>query len=720
MDLSSRFYQPGSSVVLVGSLMYHSVLNQMTYREISALDPLVTVRSFINFISMAPDGIRSNLFDESTTVNMQLAMQQLIDEEGGEEPAARLVMELAKSYYLEGVLDTAGPGHMSTGERMRELSRLVEGRVSSSPYFPRAVCLLFSTMRANTPYESVAGAVNAFNSLKKGQVVRELVFLGVQKEVAYWSGRVVFRHPITGQRNVFCTPYMPTQALVRAFVGVCLHAFYSDNLEIANASRVKRLIDRTEGFSFDRPQLRASINQANSILETCVLDRQKLKLVSVEEQGVSYSIRSASEGVALAFAFHFTGNGLEHPSTRLSRERLKVLLRQDLSPPIPSVPQSPQKSNRYSVEIIQHMRILGVTRDVRSRRGVDSLNHVVGYGIFSSSDRVAYKVRNAQRLRERLLDVIAHVRSRGLDPRTVFFHIEWNDFFDISMILTFMSQVKISGAVLIEGGRFILVRPMAIMSDRLTIQLTNPGVPETVKERAEFTQSNIQGLQFTDMALVVGGVTGVEETEAESDRKLVATKSSVCANSLLTIESLIESDVLAVGDVKMSYASVDLLFPDACEHLLLRAVGEDIPDTSCSRCLQRRRIMDMVDGLQQAGVFLEKPRYAYGHNSHFSLVFDDIMEANEDLYKSGELLAMTRDNIRCANAITCFRNTPGRNLCKFPGSTYHEDKEILMREVKERIYRLFTDPAELGPITSERLPLVALTEAPDTDSTLGS
>lgn len=205
--------------------------------------------------------------------------------------------------------------------------------------------------------------------------------------------------------------------------------FYSDEMVGANQKRVKMLTTRAQGISFDRPHLRASINQANEILRTCYLDKSTLNLVSMTDVGVKYSIRGASEGVSLAFSFHFTGGSLESPSTRLSQKRVELLdgLGLGTAVGIPLVPPIDRKRLRFSDEIAQHMRVLAVTRQARAERGVPQLNHTIGYGIFSSSERISDRQRNSQRLRERLMDVMNHFHSRGIDPTDVFMHIEWRD-----------------------------------------------------------------------------------------------------------------------------------------------------------------------------------------------------------------------------------------------------------------------------------------------------
>jgi len=178
MDLTACFYDPGDSVVCVGSLMYHAIMNRMPRREIQKLDSSVTVKSFLKFVSSTPDGSRGQLFDDDTTVAAQIAMEELVKKEGGEAEAAVLITQLASTYLTEGILDTEGPGHMTTDDRNGELRKIVEGRTVSSPFFCQAAVLVFSQMRASTPMSTIQGAVNAFNRLQGSGIIRKFIYIG--------------------------------------------------------------------------------------------------------------------------------------------------------------------------------------------------------------------------------------------------------------------------------------------------------------------------------------------------------------------------------------------------------------------------------------------------------------------------------------------------------------------------------------------------------------
>lgn len=697
----------------VGSLMYHLVMSRKSLSAMEKGSAQEEVPTFLDFLSGAPDNAGGDIIDNTAVVCAQLANEEMKTLGGDKYQQCQAIYSIAKSFFLP-LFDSEGPGHFTTVDREREVNAIVEGRQLSSRHFSPAVTIVFSNLRRDTPLQSIKGALNAYSRLKQARVIESLSFIGVQREVAYWCGRVHFTIPGSGQKSVFMTPYLPTQGLVRAYVAACLSKFYTEELEQTTIKRVRAVFGE-RGISFDRPHLRATIAAANSILRTCVLDRVKLKLRDVRDPRIEYSIRSPSDHVALAFAFHFSGGSCLNPSYQLALERVNALKNLGLSsltqyPLMP--PDGPEI--KLSDMLLQHMRVLEDTRRKRLVEGGRNLNHSVAYGIFSPNERITTQARNSLRLRERLFDVVNHVRARGVNPVNVFFLIEWNEAFDLSRVLTFMNVCNISGAIR-RGETFIYVRPMSTYNKRMAIQFGEDKVEGAASDRFLIVTEYLSGLQFESVAFVAGGVSGFSEV---GETNVLMTQAMVSRLVLADVRALLLDERVQACRIPLSYVSYDLVLPDSCPHILENPIGPDTPNFSCDDCKDRRSLLDSADSLFTYGMYFEKPRHTYGHNAHYAVVFDDLDGNVEARAQEGETYVLSRVAVGSASLMTCWRNLPGAELVTRGGQRFHADKEELSRELKEKIYALLVDEEDLGPVSEDQLPISTLTEPPDSGSSI--
>ncbi|WAS08300.1 hypothetical protein [Colletotrichum gloeosporioides polymycovirus virus 1] len=713
--LTSGFYEPGDPASFIGSLLYHLILSTKSKKEVNRMDSMSVVREFLEFLTYAPSVSDTPLLDESVILQAQVAYNYLSQEKASAPAVALAVMEVVKSYMLNDIEDTEERGHYLAEDRQKTLGSIIEGRQPKVTLFPKSAELVFGQMRQRTGFTHYHSATNAFSELERNGIITKVRYLGVQREVGYWAVRVNYTHPKTKEKCVVVSPFMPTQSMARAFVAVCLHEFVREVAIESMVKRVKNIEDRST-VSFDRSYLRRMVDSANELLRTCRFDPERLVLVS-QDGSKTYSIRSRSESVALAFSYYLTsGSPNAPPAVELAYERFGMLSSKDLSlvSPVPHTLQTPTK--KISDYVCQHMRSLAMTRRVRAERGVRQLNHPTGYGLFSMEHRISSRDRSAYKLRERIADVVCLLNSRGVALSEVFFVVRWVEAFDLAKVLAFMTTCGISG-ILVVGTHHLLVRPMAIGSRRMANQVTATQLKGGLKEQVRTAVKTVRGLQFDKFIVISGGVAGAEMQGTGDKEVLVASREVVTDAAMSDMYEVVSEDYSEFG-TELIYCSTDLLFPEACKHLCSRSSGPDTIDFSCSKCSYRHGMKDRIDSVFQYGLYLEKPRYGHAHNSLFSLVFDDIGGTNEEMVDTELTLEISKVSLTVANMFSAYRNLPGEELEKGTGYVYHLEKLRENTALKESVYRTMVDRRNLGPVGQDDLPPVALTELADASSEL--
>lgn len=703
--LASQFYEPGNPVVFIGSLMYHLTLCSLTKKRIRQLVPRQTVEEFLKFVTVIPSGSNTPLLDEETTVLAQVCMDELIQDLPDMELISNNIMKVVESYTLDDIEDSENPGHFETEDRTLELNRLIEGRGNKHTLFCKASRSVFKHMRRKTNLMQLNSATQGFTNLRTSGVIKQVKYIGIQKEVAYWAVKVLYVNPMTKEKSILISPFMPTQLMARAFVAVCLNKFIVDYDIGVLKDRIKTTLNRVT-TNFDRVNLRRTINSANNILKNFRLDRDRLMLVSMDGK-TNYTIRSKDESVALAFSYLLTSGQSEKPLAVLLTEYRYEFLR-NLGEYNNEVMIKPiVKTDHISDYVVQHMRYLYETR--KTRQDNPNINHPVGYGIFSMDGSMQVRDRDSYRLRERLNDVIINLNSQSVKLKETFVIIRWLDNIDTSKIISYMNMCSMSGT-LVVGNHHITTRPMSLGSKRMANQVsettTRGGLAQHVKQALE----RVKEVEFKYFCVISGGVAGAESSH--DDNTYVASRSAVTMNAIRDNCEVVEN----AGDdsgIELIYCTTDLLLPDPCQHTLINKNGNDVIDYTCGSCVDRKRIKDQLDQLCMGGLYLEKPRYAYAHNSMFSLVFDDINGNLEARYNSKENLTWSKTALVTANMFSHYRNTNGKDFKVVSGNCYHLSKLEENRVIKERIYRLMNDPDETGPFCDEDVPNVALTEIID-------
>jgi hypothetical protein len=676
--------------VVCAGLFYRVSGHEYDPEDLAPMLSMENVYAFVvwmaSFPSFPPGSIMS-----PTVREMMVRLQNKLDsstDEGRDAICADIAI-LIRSYFFDKRLHESG---ITVETKSRDTSSIIRGGTGSgsTPYSEAEFALL--RMAGDNYMASTPALVNtAANKLRSRGIVKSIVYDGWQRGSGRWSGVCTFFDVAAGGHMVFITPYMQSKSEVVTAIAAYLYYLVA----ITDAQRVGHSTSSVAkaAYPIRHDMLRGVMNTARQRVLEYRMDPSTLALVRRKKKGDKEDVlglRTSDQAGQIAIAFYLSLGAVRSPEFRLTEERVAYFS---------SDPNYSETFNQFATRVssmdrltdildwfLDHLARTALEREANPDYGKE-YNHAITLGTFSSNSDANRRTRQANHFRSYLSSLVVSLRDSGYDPRTNLAIVEWYDEYSLHDVLPLGVLLGVDMVVNATGGFVWLKCPR------------EPGVPPEVsvhemdiKYRSSGSLDQVFGFvkhklgsRYSTFSFHSGGIHGMKGTHQDVYDTAVDLSTELAAYK---------------PPIPHSRLTVEFLYPRNCSP----------PCGVCSPCEKRIRNLDRLSGVLSYRYNIEKPRYAYGHNSHFQF---NILPKNGSGPASVDLDQVfldTTSTLVAGAMLTYFRNEAGADSGP-PKSRYHSWKLQTATEWRTEALRSNAPPWIWDQTTEEGLTQASLSAA---------